>query len=148
LIKDARTIQSINILIILTLLVVDALLMAAMLVPIPFMKVEQCGVFDLTGMARIGNSYAITTGNCFEQAYFACRPATLTYVNNETQSHVITIEKHFIGCNITDTVRFTNGSMETTTYTCAGVHFLRWGLIINDCGDDHDLLLLGRIRLR
>lgn len=147
-IKDARKIQSINVLIILALLVVDAMLMAAMLVPIPFVKAEQCGMFDLTGMARIGNSYAITTGNCFERAYFACRPATLTYANNDTQLHVIAIEKHFIGCNITDTILSTNGSTETITYICSGVRFLRWGLIINGCGEDHDILLLGRLRLR
>ncbi len=148
-IKRPRTIQSINVCIAVSLLVVDVVLMVGMLVPMPFVQVQRCGVLDLTRIARMGDPYATTTGNCFGEAFLACQPASITFVNNETQFRVLTIEKHFIGCNILDTVQSMRGlTRDTTTYMCTGMHFSRWGLIINGCGDDHDVWLLTRLRLR
>ncbi len=148
-IRQPRTIQSINVCIIVTLLVVDAVLMTAMLVPIPFAKTQQCGVLDLTQTARMGGPYESTTGNCFGQAFLACQPAMVTFINEETQSRILTVEKHFIGCNILDTVQYTHGlTRNTTTYICAGMHYSHWGMIINGCGDDHDVWLLLRTRFR
>lgn len=148
-IKQPRTIQSINVFIIVTLLIVDAVLMTAMLVPVPFVKVQRCGVLDMTRIARMGDPYAGTTGNCFGEAFLDCQPATVTFVNEETQFRVLTVEKHFIGCNILDTLQNVRGlTSGTRTYVCAGMHFSRWGLIINGCGDDHDVWLLVRTRLR
>ncbi len=132
---------------ILTLLVIDAVLVTAMLVPMPATKTEQCGVFNLTQMMQ-GSDSSVTASSCFGEAFFACQPATLTYVNSEDQFHIITIEKHLIGCNIVDTVQAINGLTQTITYVCSGVRILRWGLIINGCGDDQEIRLLIRIRLR
>ena len=148
-IKRPRTIQSINVCIIATVLIVDIVLVAGMLVPIPFARVQQCGALDLMRIARMGDPYASTTGNCFGEAFLACQPASITLVNDETQFRILTVEKHFIGCNILDTVQSLHGmNRDATTYTCTGMHFSRWGLIINGCGDDHDVWLLVRTRLR
>lgn len=148
-IKRPRTIQSINMGIIVTLLIVDVVLVVGMLVPVPFARVQRCGVLDLTRIVRMGDPYAATTGNCFGEAFLACQPASITFVNEETQFRILTVEKHFIGCNILDTVQFERGvNRNTTTYMCTGMHFSRWGLIINGCGDDHDVWLLMRMRLR
>jgi hypothetical protein len=130
------------------LLVVDAVLMFAMLVPMPFPKIEQCGVFDLTQVAQAGDPYAPMKSYCFEQAFFSCQSATLTYVNNATQLRIITVEKHFIGCNITDTIQYIDESMKNVTYLCSGVRISRWGLLIEGCGDDYAIFLSGRVRLR
>lgn len=147
-IRQPRTIQSINVFIIVTLLMVDAVLVTAMLVPIPFVRMQQCGVLDLTRIGRIGDPYASTTGDCFGQAFLACQPATVTFVNEETQSRVLTVEKHFIGCDILDTVQYMHGlARSSTTYMCAGMRYSHWGLIINGCGDDRDVWLLVRTRL-
>jgi hypothetical protein len=135
--------------IIVTLLVVDVVLVMGMLVPVPFARVQRCGVLDQTRIARLGDPYVTTTGNCFGQAFLACQPASITFVSEETQFRILTVEKHFIGCNILDTVQQVRGMMRyTTTYMCTGMHFSRWGLIINGCGDDRDVWLLVRTRLR
>ncbi|GAC1374895.1 MAG: hypothetical protein NVS2B12_09800 [Ktedonobacteraceae bacterium] len=148
-IKRPHTIQSINVVIILTVLVVDTVLVTAMLVPIPFMKAEQCGVLDLTRIARVGDSYTAMTGNCFGHAFLTCQPATMTFVSSETQARIMTVEKHFMGCNILDTVQRTNGlTRNSTTYICSGMRFSHWGLIIKGCGEDHDVWLLTRSYLR
>ena len=148
-IKQPRTIQSINVFIIVTLLIVDAILVTGMLVPVPFVRVQQCGVLDLTRIAQMGDPYAPTTGNCFGQAFLTCQPATVTFINDETQFRILTVEKHFIGCDILDTVQHVRGlTRSTITYICSGMHYSRWALIINGCGDDHDVWLLVRLRLR
>lgn len=144
-IRQPRTIQSINVFIIVILLIVDAVLVTGMLVPIPFVRVQQCGVVDLTRLSRIGDYHASTTGDCFGQAFLTCRPATVTFINRKALSRVITVEKHFIGCNILDTVQYTQG---LRTYMCAGMHYSRWVLVIKDCGDDNDVLVTVRTRLR
>lgn len=107
---------------------------------------QNCGTLHSAagGMVTQG---AVTSVNCFWQAYSHCQPATLQFSHmgvDTTDSHTLTIHPVNGGCQVNDSVSFfqASGNIHTTkSYQCSGMRQSAGGLVVEQCGAEGSVVI-------
>ncbi len=106
-----------------------------------------CGELTMLGPNPPNSPNALQAENCFQQAFQACTPATLTVSIRGVDAgttHIFTIEKSGSTCRVSDTTASYVVPMRTpspVTIQCTAVTTLNRGLVITGCAGQGDIVI-------
>ncbi len=106
-----------------------------------------CGAVSTTLNGRVVDATALTTENCFAQAFKTCAPATLTFSSHGIDNgtiHGLTIGSQAGKCMITDAQQSyiaPQAPKPSGTVTCTQLQQDQQGVTIDNCSDQSTILI-------
>ena len=101
----------------------------------------QCGTIN---PASEGTTSAEHSGICFWQAFQHCRAASLTYINENSNTYVFTTRLSASQCKVIENVNTTTGTTKTSAFTCSHLQAFRGGagaLILSSCNGNGNITI-------
>ncbi len=105
------------------------------------LQVQSCGT--VTNPVSQDRASARRSGTCFWNAFQQCHPALLTYKDQISGIHALTIKSVGSNCEVTDSVRSAEKT-PSTSIICSRVQAFRGGagaLILTDCTQNRNITI-------